>query len=77
MAEFNVTMCRAEGITEAERRRRMHQAYQILLNAAARKAANREKPSRDSDRLAADDADHCDRHYMSERPESQMGGMNR
>ena len=35
MAEFTVTMYQAEGISEAERRRRMHQVYQILLDAAA------------------------------------------
>jgi hypothetical protein len=35
--EFTVTMVRAAGITEEERRHRLHQAYTILLQAARQK----------------------------------------
>jgi hypothetical protein len=34
---FQIEMRRAPGITEQERRRRMHQAYEILLSAARKK----------------------------------------
>ena len=33
MSEFTITMCLAPGVSEAERRRRLHQAYSIILEA--------------------------------------------
>ncbi len=36
MIEFKVTMQQAPGISDEERRRRLHQAYEILFSAARR-----------------------------------------
>ena len=37
---FQIEMRKAPGITEEERRRRLHQAYEILLSVARRKKNN-------------------------------------
>jgi hypothetical protein len=36
MTEYQIEMHRAPGISDEERRRRLHRAYQILLDAARR-----------------------------------------
>jgi hypothetical protein len=46
MSEFTVTMGKAEGISEEEQRRRIHQAYSILLD-AARRAGERQDTEKD------------------------------
>lgn len=56
MSEFRIKMRRAPGISEDERRRRMHKAYSILLEAARRKrAADRDEATKQQTRPAAED----------------------
>ena len=49
MSEYSVELRRAPGMSEAERRRRLHAAYSILLEAARRKQTTASEDTTDDD----------------------------
>ena len=57
MAEFTITMRRSAEMNEEERRRRLYQAYQVILRATRREREFRDDNSCASETASADQDD--------------------